>query len=92
MGMRLREFAGAINRCHEVLVAVHYGPGEEDFLWLPIAKTYAREITDKAREANLEEIDAVLDGDDLYIDAGDEEGAEEEEEEEELPPPKEEAH
>ncbi len=89
MGMRLREFAGAINRCHEVLVAVHFGPGEDDFLWVPISKTSAREITDKAREAGLEEVDAAMEDGDLLLDVGEEE---EEVIEEQEAPPKEEAH
>jgi hypothetical protein len=91
--MKHREFAGALNRCVEVLVPVEFSDHEEGVIWLPVKKSEARAILEHAREHGIEEIHAELDKEDkcLYVEVrseteteeAEEEEAEEEEEEEE---------
>lgn len=81
--MKHREFAGALNRCTEVLVAVEFSDHEEGVLWLPIKKSEARAIIDHAKEHGITEIHAELDPEDkcLYIEVKGEEETETDEEE-----------
>lgn len=85
--MRVREFAGAVNRAKEVLVLVSFSEHEEGTLWLPISKSTAKEIVDHAKEHGIEEIENLMEDDGcLYLDVpedSDEETSGEEEEEEE---------
>ena len=70
MGMRLREFAGKVNDCDEVLVPVFFADHEDAVVWLAVKKSEVKEaIIEKAKELEIEEIDAELDEEDncLYI-------------------------
>lgn len=74
--MRLHAFNGAVNRAHEVLILVDFAEShEEGVMYVPIKKSVAKEITDRARELELEEIDAWEEDGNLYIGKQDEDEA-----------------
>ena len=83
--MRVREFAGSVNRAKEVLVLVQFSAEhDEGSLWLPIAKSTAKEIVDHAKEHGIEEIENVMEDDGcLYLDVPEDDGEDEKEEEKE---------
>jgi hypothetical protein len=98
--VRLRAFAGMVNKASEILVPVYISSkGEHDnhYVWVPISKTAAKELIEEAKERGLEEIEGVTESEGcLYLDGpGEEEGepgtGEEEEEEEEEEEPEREA-
>lgn len=74
--VRLRPFAGMVNRAKEILVPVYYASPrenedghEEGFCWLPITKATAKQLIEEATEAGIEEIEGVTEEDgSLYID------------------------
>jgi hypothetical protein len=82
--MRVREFAGAVNRAKEVLVLVQFSAEhEEGSMWLPIAKSAAKEIVDHAKEHGIEEVENVMEDDGcLYLDVPDDDGEEDQKDEE----------
>jgi|HubBroStandDraft_2_1064218.scaffolds.fasta_scaffold1531349_1 hypothetical protein len=85
-GMTPREFAGNCNRAKEILVPVVFGDHEEAVEWLAVKKSDAKDrILERAKELELETIDATFDEEDgcLYIDPDDEESEDELENEEE---------
>ena len=64
--VRLREFAGLVNRASEIVVPVSFSShtdaaGEEDGVaWLPIQKNVAKQLIDEAKEIGVEEIEGVF--------------------------------
>lgn len=96
--MKLRDFAGCVNRCNEVLIPVYFAddpPNRPDglegddeceaFIWAPVQKAKIKELVlSRAKELGIDEVDAVLDPEDnnLYLDGGGEDGEEEDLEEE----------
>jgi len=91
--MKLREAAGEINRAKQVRIWVEIDlDHEEGGLHVRLEKVAAKEIIEHCRNNGIDEINAVVDGGILYIEAfndedGEEEGepGEEEEPEEEAP-------
>lgn len=86
--LRLRAFAGKINKAKEILVPVYVfadveGEEPQECVWIPITKQAARLIIDEAQEREIEEVCGISEEDGcLYIDGPDSEEIEEEEEEE----------
>ena len=70
--MKLRQFQGAILAATDIYVFVEFGPGPEDYIWLPVSKNAAKLITAEAKDPEREdgdakEIDAEWDGKDLHV-------------------------
>jgi hypothetical protein len=57
--MRLREFAGCVNRAKEVVVMVPFSSHDEGVTWLAIQKNVAKDLIDEAKELGIEEIEGV---------------------------------
>ncbi len=84
--LRLRQFAGEINRADAVYIPVFFHSSQESF-WMEVPKTNAKELIAHATEHGIEEVEGITIEDGcLYIDGPGEEGetpGEKEEEEEE---------
>jgi len=85
--MKLREYAGAVNRAKSVFLWCPYAPGFGD--WVETTKVAAKNLADTAKAEGATEIEARVEEGDLYIgeeltsEPADEPEEEEEEEEEE---------
>jgi len=63
--MKLREVAGAINRCSSVSVWCPLAPGYGNYV--TTTKTHARALLNTLRSNNIHEIEAKVDEDELLI-------------------------
>jgi len=73
--MTLREFAGAVNRCTQVLVPVVFADHDDAIVYLAVPKNEAKDVICKeAKKLGLETVFAELDEEDncLYVDFPDE--------------------
>jgi len=74
--MTLREFAGAVNRCTQVLVPVVFADHDDAIVYLAVPKNEAKDVICKeAKKLGLETVFAELDEEDncLYVDFPDDE-------------------
>lgn len=63
--MKLREVAGAINRCSSVSIWCPLAPGYGNYV--TTTKTHARDLLNTLRSDNVHEIEAKVDEDELLI-------------------------
>lgn len=60
--VRLREFAGLVNRSKEILIPVCFSSHEDGVTFLPIQKNVAKMLIDEAKELGLDCIEGVVEG------------------------------